>query len=69
MMSSASSIAVLVIAIPYITTRAELRRRKLHRIIFIAGGLSVFVAAMVIAYFVLPPLDLVIAKARVGLFK
>jgi uncharacterized protein involved in exopolysaccharide biosynthesis len=59
----------LVIAIPYITTRVELRRRTLLRFIFIAGGLSVFVAAIVVAYFVLPPLDLVIAKARVGLFK
>ena len=59
----------LVMAIPYITTSAELRRRKLRRIVFITGGLLVFVAAIVIAYFVLPPLDLVIAKARVGLFK
>jgi uncharacterized protein involved in exopolysaccharide biosynthesis len=59
----------LVIAIPYITTKTELRRRKLRRMMLIAGGLSVLVAGGMVAYFVLPPLDLIIAKARVGLFK
>ena len=59
----------LVIAIPYITTKAEMHRGKLRKIVIIAICLAVVAGAVILAYFVLPPLDLVIAKARVGLFK
>jgi len=59
----------LVISIPYIVTVAELRRRKRRRVLLILGSLLVFVGVLIGAYFFMPPLDLVIAKARVGLFR
>jgi uncharacterized protein involved in exopolysaccharide biosynthesis len=59
----------LVISIPYIVTNAELRRQKRRRILFIAGLLLVLAGALAGAYLFLPPLDLMIAKARVGLFR
>jgi uncharacterized protein involved in exopolysaccharide biosynthesis len=59
----------LVIAIPYITTRAELRRQKLRRTVLICVALVIVVGGLAAAYLFMPPLDLVIAKARVGLFK
>jgi len=59
----------LVIGIPYITTQAEIRWQK-RRIFLIAGTvITLLVVAIVAAYFFMPPLDLIIAKARVGLFK
>jgi hypothetical protein len=59
----------LIVAIPYITTRAELRRRKRRLAMMIAAGLLIVVGGLAAGYFLLPPLDLMIAKARVGLFK
>lgn len=59
----------LVIAIPYITTQAEIRRRKQRRIMIIAAGLMILFGALIGAYLFMPPLDLMIAKARAGLFK
>jgi uncharacterized protein involved in exopolysaccharide biosynthesis len=59
----------LIISIPYIVTNAELRRQKRRRILFIAGLLLVLAGALAGAYLFLPPLDLMIAKARVGLFR
>ena len=59
----------LVVAIPLITTRAELRRQKRQARLLVAGAVVLLVAASAIVYFVMPPLDLMIAKARVGLFK
>ena len=59
----------LVIAIPYITTQAELDRQKLRMTVLIGVGLALFVGALGAAYLFMPPLDLMIAKARVGLFK
>jgi uncharacterized protein involved in exopolysaccharide biosynthesis len=59
----------LVIAIPYITTQAELRRQKLRTTVLISVALALVMVALVAAFFVMPPLDLMIAKARVGLFK
>jgi uncharacterized protein involved in exopolysaccharide biosynthesis len=59
----------LVVAIPYITTKAEIRRGRLRKTIMIAAFFAVIIGGGIVAYFVLPPLDLVIAKARVGLFK
>ena len=59
----------LVIAIPYITTDAELRRRKYQRMVLIAGVLILLAVALISTYLFMPPLDLMIAKARAGLFK
>lgn len=59
----------MVIAIPYITTAAELRRRKLTGMLVLLVLLVLLIAAVVAAYLFLPPLDLILAKARVGLFR
>jgi hypothetical protein len=59
----------LVVSVPYITTRAELRRRRLRIILLSCLALLAVAGAVVAAYFFLPPLDLMIAKARVGLFR
>jgi hypothetical protein len=59
----------LVIAIPYITTRAELHRQKLRTTVLIGVALALVVGGLAAAYLFMPPLDLMIAKARVGLFK
>jgi uncharacterized protein involved in exopolysaccharide biosynthesis len=58
----------LVVSIPYITTVAELHRRKRRILLMIVVGAAVVVGAMIAAYLLLP-LDLMIAKARVGLFR
>lgn len=59
----------LVVSIPYITTSSETRRRKRRIILAVLVCFIVLVGALVAAYFLLPPLDLMIAKARVGLFR
>jgi uncharacterized protein involved in exopolysaccharide biosynthesis len=59
----------LVIAIPYITTHAERGRQKSRTIVLIGVAVVLVVGALVAAYLFMPPLDLMIAKARVGLFK
>jgi protein tyrosine kinase modulator len=59
----------LIISIPYIVTNAELQRHKRRRILFIVGLLFVLAGALAGAYLFLPPLDLMLAKARVGLFR
>jgi uncharacterized protein involved in exopolysaccharide biosynthesis len=59
----------LVVSIPYITTKGELRRRKLRIMLMLAAMLIVVILAAITAYLFLPPWDLVIAKARVGLFR
>jgi uncharacterized protein involved in exopolysaccharide biosynthesis len=59
----------LVISIPYITTASETRRRKRRIILAVLVCIIVLAGALVAAYFFLPPLDLMIAKARVGLFR
>jgi uncharacterized protein involved in exopolysaccharide biosynthesis len=58
----------LVVAIPYITTSAELHRRKRRILLMIVVLAAIGVGAM-IAAFLLLPLDLMVAKARVGLFR
>jgi uncharacterized protein involved in exopolysaccharide biosynthesis len=58
----------LVVSIPYITTLAELRRRK-RRILLLIVVLAAIVVVAMIAAFLLLPLDLMIAKVRVGLFR
>jgi uncharacterized protein involved in exopolysaccharide biosynthesis len=59
----------LIVSIPYIVTNAELRRQKRRKILFLLVFLVVVGGALVGAYLFLPPLDLMIAKARVGLFR
>jgi uncharacterized protein involved in exopolysaccharide biosynthesis len=59
----------LIVSIPYIVTAAEVRRRKRRIIVFILGSVLVLIGLLIGAYLFLPPLDLMIAKARVGLFR
>jgi uncharacterized protein involved in exopolysaccharide biosynthesis len=59
----------LVISIPYIVTAAETRLRRRRMITLVSCSLVLLVGALVGVYFFLPPLDLVMAKARVGLFR
>jgi uncharacterized protein involved in exopolysaccharide biosynthesis len=59
----------LIVSIPYITTKAELRRKKTRILITIISVLVLLTAAAGAAYLFLPPWDLLIAKARVGLFR
>lgn len=59
----------LIIPIPYIATEAELRRRKLRRIATLVLVVGLVAALLGGAYFFLPPLDLMLAKARAGLFR
>lgn len=58
----------LVVSIPYIATTKELRRRKNRLVWTLAVCVAVIVGAMLATYLLLP-LDLMIAKARVGLFR
>lgn len=59
----------LVVSIPYIVTHSEMRRRKVRMWQALAFFAVVSVTVLTVAYFVLPPFDLIIAKARVGLIR
>ncbi|MGX4770534.1 sugar transporter [Bradyrhizobium guangdongense] len=59
----------LIVSIPYITTVAETRRHRRHIIVASVTVIAAVVGLAAIAYFFLPPLDLMFAKARVGLFR
>jgi len=59
----------LVVPIPYITTVAELRQQKIRTVRMIGASVVFVSVALATVYFFMPPLDLVIAKAQVGLFK
>ena len=59
----------LVVSIPYIVTAREVRRRKRRMILLVLCSIALLTGVVVGAYFFLPPLDLLIAKARVGLFR
>jgi len=59
----------LVVSIPYITTIEELARGKRRFVMLGAASLVIVIGGLAAAYFFLPPLDLVIAKAQVGLFR
>jgi len=59
----------LIVPIPYIATKAELRRQKHRRIASLVLVLGLVVALLGGAYFFMPPLDLMLAKARAGLFR
>jgi uncharacterized protein involved in exopolysaccharide biosynthesis len=58
----------LVVSIPYITTTKELRRRRKRIVWIISLCIAIIVLAMLLAFFLLP-LDLMISKAQVGLFR
>jgi uncharacterized protein involved in exopolysaccharide biosynthesis len=59
----------LVVVVPYITTRGEqLRSRRRLQLLAFVAVLGV-VALSVAVYFAMPSLDLIISKARVGLFR
>jgi uncharacterized protein involved in exopolysaccharide biosynthesis len=58
----------LVVSIPYITTLQELRHRK-RRVVLIIAVLAALVVGAMIAVFLLLPVDLMITKAQVGLFR
>jgi type II secretory pathway component PulM len=59
----------LVVSIPYIFTESELRYRKKRFRYVLVTLLVLLVAGAGGAYWFLPPLDLLIAKARVGVFR
>lgn len=59
----------LIVSIPYITTAAESRSRRRRIFVFLGALVLVVIGLLVVAYLFLPPLDLIIAKARVGLFR
>ncbi|ANW00435.1 sugar transporter [Bradyrhizobium icense] len=59
----------LIISIPYITTAAELRAQRRRIFAFLGVFALVVIGLLIVAYLFLPPLDLLIAKARVGLFR
>lgn len=59
----------LVVSVPYIITKDEQlrKRQRIRLLVFVA--VPAFLAFIVLVYFMMPPLDLMIAKARVGLFR
>jgi uncharacterized protein involved in exopolysaccharide biosynthesis len=59
----------LVISVPYIYTQSELQRRKRKFWLALATVVLLFAVGSAAAYWFLPPLDLIIAKARVGIFR
>ncbi|MCK1642975.1 sugar transporter [Bradyrhizobium sp. 157] len=59
----------LIISIPYITTAAEVRAQRRRVFAFLGAFALVVIGLLIVAYLFLPPLDLLIAKARVGLFR
>ncbi len=59
----------LIVSIPYIFTVQEVRRRKWRIIGIVILATLFLITALIGAYIFLPPLDLLIAKARVGLFR
>jgi uncharacterized protein involved in exopolysaccharide biosynthesis len=59
----------LVMSVPYIYTQSELRHRKKKFLLVLAMVVILLASGAAAAYWVLPPLDLIIAKARVGLFR
>lgn len=59
----------LVVSVPYIYTQSELRHRKKKFLLVLAMVVILLAGGAAAAYWVLPPLDLIIAKARVGLFR
>lgn len=59
----------LLVPIPFIATKSELRRQKWRRIAAVALVVVVTAGLLGGAYFFMPPVDLMLAKARAGLFR
>ncbi|KRQ94744.1 sugar transporter [Bradyrhizobium jicamae] len=59
----------LIVSIPYIATAAELRRQRRRMFVLLGAFALIVIGLLTVAYLFLPPLDLIIAKARVGLFR
>ena len=59
----------LVVSIPYITTIEELAQGRRRFVIMGIASLVIVIGGLSAAYLFMPPLDLVIAKAQVGLFR
>ena len=59
----------LIVSIPYIMTATELRGKRRRMFVFLGVFTLAVIGALIVAYLFLPPLDLMIAKARVGLFR
>jgi capsular polysaccharide biosynthesis protein len=59
----------LVISVPYIYTESELRYRKKRFYLVTAMLLLMAMGGAAAAYWFLPPFDLLIAKARVGVYR
>ncbi len=59
----------MIVSVPYIFTATELRRQKRRMMRVIVLVCLLLAGGLIVTYFFLPPLDLIIAKARVGLFR
>ena len=59
----------LIVSIPYITTATELRAKRRRIFVFVGAFALVVIGLLVVVYLFLPSLDLIIAKAMVGLFR
>lgn len=59
----------LVVSIPYITTAAEVRRKKAKLIVVSVTVAAVILAAIVAILFILPPLDILFDKAMKALIR
>lgn len=59
----------LIVPIPYIATKAELRRQKRRRFAMVVLAVVAVITLLGGAYSFMPPLDLILAKARAGLFR
>ena len=59
----------LVVSVPYIITKGEQLRSKRLRRFLVLGLVPTLIGILILVYFLMPPLDLMIAKARVGLFR
>jgi uncharacterized protein involved in exopolysaccharide biosynthesis len=61
--------SALVVQVPYIVTEIEKRRIQRRKKLLIVAAVLAVLVALVVAYFMVTQLDLIIAKARVGLFR
>jgi hypothetical protein len=59
----------LVVELPCIVTKAEQLQNMRRMRLVIVAALLLLASLLVLAYFMMPSLDLMIAKARVGLFR
>jgi len=58
----------LVVQVPYIATKAEQLQVQRRKKLFIFTAIAALLAVLVLLYLTMTQLDLIIAKARVGLF-